>query len=244
MLLVPKGRTVTPHTVQHDTQNKQAEFFWKLNWRNWNKQTQQTQFGTNKTVGSKVRCSAVIINKIKHKINSVRARLENVTNLCFKFVVKLIHYDLLHIRLFSVGAKVRGIVHNNNKCIAVKVKKCLPRIKALNLGWSLFLNSFSFVALKWEHLTASVWKCERLPLLFVCPSHIGRSRCPVWISFNVNLLSLSIRIQLNVRATLAALPCLLPCALPEWTSTGYGNTGSLIWIIRHRHLRYLCCRCI
>lgn len=89
--------------------------------------------------------------------------------------------------------------------------------------------------------------CEKvwtdLPL-FVCPSHIGCSRCPVWISFNVNLLSLSIRIQWNVRATRAALPCLFLCALPEWTSTGYGNIGSLIWIIRQRHLRYLCSRCI
>lgn len=100
------------------------------------------------------------------------------------------------------------------------------------------------VVLKWEHLTAGVRKCEQLSLLFVCPSHIGRSRCRVWISFNVNLLSLSIRIQLNVRATLAALPCLFLCALPEWTSTGYGNIGGLIWIIRHRHLRYLCSRCI
>lgn len=130
------------------------------------------------------------------------------------------------------------------KVRAVKSKECLPWIKTQNSGYILFLNSFSFVVVKWEHLTASVWKCERLPLLFVCPPHVGRSRCPVWISFNVNLLSLSIRIQLNVRATLAALPCLFPRALPEWTSTGYGNTGSLNWIMRHRHLRYLCCRCI
>lgn len=86
-----------------------------------------------------------------------------------------------------------------------------------------------------------VWSA--LPV-FVCPSHIGRSRCPVWISFNVNLLSLSIRIQLNVRATRAELPCLFLCALPEWTSTGYGSIGGLIWIIRQRRRRYLCSRCI
>lgn len=85
-------------------------------------------------------------------------------------------------------------------------------------------------------LTVFVSKCEQLssPNLFVCHSHIGCSRCPVWISFNVNLLSLSITFQLNVRATRAALPCLFLCALPEWTSTGYGNIGGLIWIIRQR----------
>lgn len=108
----------------------------------------------------------------------------------------------------------------------------------------MFISMWNCISLfKWEHLTVCVSKCEQLSL-FVCPSHIGCSRCPVWISFNVNLLSLSIRIQLNVRATRAALPCLFLCALPEWTSTGYGNIGSLIWIIRLRRLRYLCSRCI
>ncbi len=88
------------------------------------------------------------------------------------------------------------------------------------------------VAFKWERLIPSVSKCEQLSPLFICPSHICCSRCPVWISLNVNLLSLSIRTHLNVRATRAALPCLFLSALPEWTSTGYGNIGSLIWIIR------------
>lgn len=104
------------------------------------------------------------------------------------------------------------------------------------------LHLYCSVTVRTLHcLCEQVWTA--LPL-FVCPSHIGCSRCPVWISFNVNLLSLSIRFHLNVRATRAALPCLFLCALPEWTSTGYGNIGSLIWIIRQRRLRYMCSRCI
>lgn len=104
------------------------------------------------------------------------------------------------------------------------------------------LHLYCSVKVRTSHcLCEQVWTA--LPL-FVCPSHIGCSICPVWISFNVNLLSLSIRFHLNVRATRAALPCLFLCALPEWTSTGYGNIGSLIWIIRQRRLRYMCSRCI
>lgn len=90
-------------------------------------------------------------------------------------------------------------------------------------------------------------KCEYIfcvSVFVVCLLHHGGSGCPVWISFNVNLLSLSIRNQLNVRSARPALPCLFSNALPEWTSTGYGSIGCLIRIIRWRRLRYLCFRCI
>lgn len=106
---------------------------------------------------------------------------------------------------------------------------------------TVHIKSLLFFQSEKISLCEQVWTALSL---FVCPSHIGRSRCPVWISFNVNLLSLSIRFRLNVRATRTALPCLFLGALPEWTSTGYGNKGSLIWVIRQRRFRYVCSRCI
>lgn len=136
-----------------------------------------------------------------------------------------------------------GVMHHDIIifCIHTSTQKHKIRIqwkyKALKIPHQVYrvhrwksahIKSICVVLFNRERLAVGVSKWEQLsPLLFVCPSHVGCSRCPVWISFNVNLLSLSIRIQLNVRATRAALPCLFLCALPEWTSTGYGNIGSV-----------------
>lgn len=153
-------------------------------------------------------------------------------------------WQLLAYMQFSTS--IRSEFSKENNCLklcpnVVHLSKNDNNIRGLCMLKLLFEVPL-FVWGMWEHLAVRMSK--QLSPLFVCPSHIGCSRCPVWISFNVNLLSLSIRIQLNVRGTRAVLPCLFLCALPEWTSTGYGNIGSLIWIIRQRRLRYLCSRCI
>jgi len=139
----------------------------------------------------------------------------------------------------TIIASQRGI---NVECICIIIIVIMVMIEIDKETVHIKLHLCGCIKVRTSHcLCEQVWTALSL---FVCPSHIGCSRCPVWISFNVNLLSLSIRFQLNVRATRSALPCLFLCALPEWTSTGYSNKGSLIWILRQRRLRYLCSRCI